>query len=360
MEKPIRIKDIAEKAGVSTGTVDRVLHNRGSVSAKARKKVMKALDELNYKRNIIASTLAYNRVFKIAAILPSADKDPFWEQPKEGIKLAMEAVQHYSIVCQFYHFSSAKHFKQIAQTVLEDQPDAILYAPEFSKEGNAFLETCKQLHIPYVLINTNITRSDENLLAYIGQDSYQSGRLAGRLLCEKIAPTDRLVIINLEKKAHNATHLINKENGFRDYLDQNSFSSDTIIKIDFEDYDKPKKLFKLLQDKLTQHPNIAGIFVTNSRAYKVAEFLQRNSNKNIELVGFDLVKDNISYLKEGYISYLINQNPFKQGYLGILNIFNHLILKKSVESKQYLPLDIVVPENIEYYRKEEISLQVVV
>ncbi|MBR4729869.1 MAG: LacI family DNA-binding transcriptional regulator, partial [Prevotella sp.] len=44
----IRIKDIAERAGVSVGTVDRVLHNRPNVSKVALEKVNKALEEMDY------------------------------------------------------------------------------------------------------------------------------------------------------------------------------------------------------------------------------------------------------------------------------------------------------------------------
>ena len=43
----IRIKDIAERAGVSVGTVDRVLHERPNVSPKALAKVKKALEEMD-------------------------------------------------------------------------------------------------------------------------------------------------------------------------------------------------------------------------------------------------------------------------------------------------------------------------
>ena len=60
------IKDIARMAGVSAGTVDRVLHNRGDVSPKSKAKVQKVLDEIHYqpmyllsvwplKRNILSS-----------------------------------------------------------------------------------------------------------------------------------------------------------------------------------------------------------------------------------------------------------------------------------------------------------------
>ena len=52
------IKEIAERAGVSIGTVDRVLHNRGMVSEKTREKIMKIVRELNYQPNQTAQGLA--------------------------------------------------------------------------------------------------------------------------------------------------------------------------------------------------------------------------------------------------------------------------------------------------------------
>ncbi|HNX12560.1 MAG TPA: LacI family DNA-binding transcriptional regulator, partial [Paludibacteraceae bacterium] len=42
----VRIKDIAVLAGVSEGTVDRVLHNRGEVSKKSKEAVEKVLKEI--------------------------------------------------------------------------------------------------------------------------------------------------------------------------------------------------------------------------------------------------------------------------------------------------------------------------
>ena len=47
-KKKIRIKDIAQLANVSVGTVDRVLHNRGNVNEEKWEKVMKIINELSY------------------------------------------------------------------------------------------------------------------------------------------------------------------------------------------------------------------------------------------------------------------------------------------------------------------------
>jgi LacI family transcriptional regulator len=48
----IRIKDIAEKAGVSIGTVDRVLHNRGDVRSETREKILQIVKEMGYTPNL--------------------------------------------------------------------------------------------------------------------------------------------------------------------------------------------------------------------------------------------------------------------------------------------------------------------
>jgi len=49
-----RIKDIAEKAGCSIGTVDRVIHNRGRVAKPVRDRILEIIRELNYKPNVNA------------------------------------------------------------------------------------------------------------------------------------------------------------------------------------------------------------------------------------------------------------------------------------------------------------------
>ena len=66
--KTYRIKDIASMAGVSAGTVDRVLHNRGRVSEEALKKVKKALKKIDYQPNLIARSLASKKICRIMEI----------------------------------------------------------------------------------------------------------------------------------------------------------------------------------------------------------------------------------------------------------------------------------------------------
>ncbi len=70
MQKKVRIIDIAKMAGVSKGTVDRVLHNRGNVSEKARVAIEKVLEKVNYKPNIHVSAISLKRSYKIVVTTP--------------------------------------------------------------------------------------------------------------------------------------------------------------------------------------------------------------------------------------------------------------------------------------------------
>ena len=61
MAKQVKIKDIARMAGVSAGTVDRILHNRGNVSPKSREAVERILAQLDYKFNIHTSAVSFRK-----------------------------------------------------------------------------------------------------------------------------------------------------------------------------------------------------------------------------------------------------------------------------------------------------------
>ena len=361
MKKRIRIKDIAEKAGVSTGTVDRVIHKRGNVSKKAKEKVMKVLEELNYEPNIIASMLAYNRVFKIATLLPNHETDLYWAQPKLGIQKALKAVEHYGVQQEVHSFGlfNQQDFVDKMEQILKDPPDAILLAPIFLQESIQMMQACEEKKIPVVLVNTNI--KEGKALSYVGQDSYQSGVLAGKLLNFGLDSGDAAMVLNLGDEPANARHMVDKERGFRDFFNSKSVKNINIIKGSFSNYMHKPSLKKFLVNQFKKASgSLKGIFVMNSRAFMVIDILEKEMLEDVKIVGFDLIEPNLKYLRSDRIHFLINQNPIRQGSLGFMNLVNYLLFKKEGGRDQYLPLDIVVTENVEYYLKREQEFQVLV
>ncbi len=355
MSNRIRIKDIAEKAGVSKGTVDRVLHNRGNVSPIARKKVVAAMEELAYEPNVIASALASNRVWNIAVLIPDSTKDPFWEQPLSGIRRAEKALRDYGVKLEIYQFRDADpvHFNSCGKQILSKGYDALLISPSFSKEGIDLINKCEEQELPYIQINTLFERKSEFCLAYIGQDSYASGKLAAKLLNFGIGENATTLILHLEKEVYNAQHLMDKEEGFKKFFENNLEKKNQIVTSSFGDVFNIKALEHHLRKELDKHPGIKGIFVTSSKLFHIVPLLKKLKRKDIKLVGFDLIQNNLDHLYKESIHFLINQNPHKQGFMGIMNLFNFLVLKKEIKKIQFLPLDVVMRENVQYYLEEK-------
>ena len=77
----------------------------------------------------------------------------------------------------------------------------------------------------------------------------------------------------------------------------------------------------------------------------INEYQQKN---NVILVGYDLIDENINYLKNDTIDYLISQNPIEQGYSSIVKIFQSVILNHKIEKITYFPIDIIIKENVMY------------
>ena len=349
MQKKVTIKDIALKAGLSVGTVDRVLHKRGYVSDTARETVEKALTEMGYEPNLMASTLAYNRIIRFVALTPDPAADPYWEQPYNGIRQAAETLRHYNVQIEMVLFNlfEAPDFVAKANSILANPPDGLVFPPLLLKEGEWLLGQCAAAGIP--VVNFNTQTEQQKPLSYIGQDSYQSGILAARLLDFALHEKETVMVLNLDKAITNARHIQEKERGFRQYFSALEKNDIQVVKYDFENFENQPALKQFLKEKFQEHPQLAGIFITNSRVHQLVHALPHRKHRHLRIVGFDLIAPNIALLAAGKVHFIINQNSVEQGYRSAVTLFNHLLKKENPDAEQYLPLDIVVAENVQYY-----------
>lgn len=347
--KNVRIKDIAELAGVSVGTVDRVLHNRGRVSEEALKKVLAVLDQIDYKPNLIARTLGSNKTYKIAALIPNPDQDPYWASSKSGITQAEAEWLRYGIKVQSYFFNlyDKNSFADTARKVKEDGPDGILVAPIFYHEILPFFDQFKADGIPYVLFNTNIPESTP--LSFIGQNLRQSGKLGAELMHFLLDEKKGVVgIFHVNEDLGNSVHLAEKEKGFREYFlerNQTGYRVQTYNLSSTGESTVDDQVSPLLDD-----PELKGIFVSTSKSTSlIASFIEKHKRNDIKLIGYDMLEENIQFMKRDIIHFLIHQNPKRQAFLGINHLVGHLILHKSAPENDLLPLEIISKENLESY-----------
>ena len=338
-----RIKDIAAMAGVSHGTVDRVIHDRGEVSETTKKRIQNIIEDLNYEPDLSARILASRKTYRLAVCIPDPRQDSsFWQSPILGIDKASNEIKHLGVIHRKFLFNQLDRasFKTCISRIIEYQPDGVILAPLFSGEADRLMKYCDTHQIPYVFINSRL--EGNNNLTYIGQDDYQSGKVAGRLMHNCLSPEEELLIVHLAKSTDTYPHLVNRQKGL-----ESCFTHKSKVHLLHIKSNQTPAIHRQLTTYLKQYPRIKGIFVTNSKAFKIARYLEQ-TRLPFYLIGYDLTEENLSHLEKDTITYLISQSPFDQGYMSIKSLLNALVLNQPIEKEYILPIEIIIKENMNH------------
>ncbi len=345
----LRIKDIATLAGVSAGTVDRVIHNRGQVTAANREKIGKIIEELNYKPNLIARSLALKKSYQFVTLLPEYTNDnEYWEAPNKGIQKAWKEIMDYNISVKSLYFNQfdINSFILKYNELLQLSPDAVLLSPVFKSETISLTTKLNERQIPYCFIDSNI--DGLNNITYFGQHSYHSGYLAAKLLCMNVLEKSTIAVINGARESE-MNQITNREAGFLAFFESNNLKTQyQFVNVNYELGNAGDRL-KQFEHLFNSTNKVAAAIVFNSRVHEIANYIENKQLANIKLIGYDLLPKNAEYLRNGVVAFLIAQRPEEQGYRGIMSLFNHLILKKETAKVQYVPIDILTSENLDYY-----------
>lgn len=181
-------------SGVSAGTVDRVLHNRGDVSVSSREKVQKVLDEIDYHPNMFAIGLAAKKHYHIVCIIPYYIEHDYWYAVVAGIDRAAQELRPFNVGVSYLYYRHAdkSSYKEAYAVLREENADAVLVAPNFREETIKLTAYLEEADIPYAFIDFNIEQT--HALCYIGQDSKTSGYIAAKILMRSYEKGQELVL----------------------------------------------------------------------------------------------------------------------------------------------------------------------
>lgn len=314
-----------------------------------KNKILQIVKELDYQPNILASTLASKKSALFATLFPEPPSpDGYWTKPAIGVKKRITELRQYGVQVQPFTFSQSEpqSFVESAQKVLELQPDGVIFAPFFKKESGIFINKLKELQIPFVFIDSEIKNAGH--LGYIGQNSYQSGLVSGKLL-DLILPEGNVLIIHFAKEMDNQNHLVQREKGFYDWYSKNKRDIHQLFTTEVPDTENEKWMEPVAE--IIQKKNIKGVFVTNSKVFYVGRLIEKFGLYDLKVIGHDLLKENIEYLKKDIVHFLICQRPEEQGYNAINKLFRHVVQKRIIATENYTSIDIVTKENVDYYKE---------
>ncbi len=311
------IKEIAELAGVSRGTVDRVLNNRGSVNDATAEKILEIAKALDYRPNRAGIVLAAQKKrLKLGVILFSAG-NPFFEDVLKGVTEKAEELSAYncSIVVKQVHFNIEEQLAAIDELTAEE--------------------------VNVVTFNPDIEGSRR--IAYVGSHYTHSGETAAGLMHLMTFGKVRLGIIS---GSHDILCHTERIAGFKKAV-QERYSNIQIVET-IENHDDEIESYEKTTALLTAHPDINALFFAAGGVYGGCRaVLSMGLQDKIRILAFDKVPSTKVLVEEGVIAATICQQPKIQGTKPLDILFAFLTAGEIPEKEHhYVAIDIRIKENI--------------
>lgn len=336
----VTIKKIAELSGVSRGTVDRVLNNRGKVKAEKAELIREIAKQLNYRPNKAALGLAAKKVgYKFSVILTSKG-NPFFKDVIEGITSAHEGLGDYGVDLELIELKGYQPEKQIrAIQQAAENSHLIMLNPIDNPEVAACLREVQEKGVKVLHLNTDIP--DNPKLCYVGSDYMASGRTAAGLM-GLILNAEQANILIVSGSQNIRGHRQRFE-GFQEVIQQKY--PDLRISEVLESMDDDKLAYEMSKRALSEGDYDA-IYILAAGTKGVCRAVEElGLSGKICIVCSDLTDSSQSAMQSGIIQAAICQGPYSQGYDAIRLAFAHLAFGDQCENEYIKPNDIKIAEN---------------
>ena len=348
MQKDANVFDVASLAGVSRGTVDRVVYGRGRVSEQTAAKVREAIRQLDYRPNPRASSLARKKVCRIAYIIPRSRKGEYWDLIDQGFSMDRDMLSRYNIELHpfYYDINDEDSFRLCCRKALECEPNGVI-TNEAPKE--ALLELVSALerkNIPLSFIDTKYDDIDYAL--YCGIDAYKSGEL-GAFLLTNHQNVGSVVIIGIKRQNKTIDASATRRQGVADYL-LSHFKGCEIFNIEISG-ESSRDTDDVLDSFTADHPGVKHFICPNSRVHLIARWLQKNPDPARVVVGYDDLDLNLQALKTGAADFLVTRKVPEQSGALLMDFAECIIHgEKPLKRNRFVHMDILHRMNLDDYR----------
>lgn len=335
------ITTIAEQAGVSTATVDRVLNNRPGVRPATVQLVKQTAAALNYYAGDDVMPITINKPFKALFLLPSG-MNRYLNMLSDHANTAHERLDRYNIHCRSKHVDGFNP-EELAETLIKEGKnyDGIAF---MALEHPLVREATNQLAEQGVHTITLISDlSSSARKAYIGLDNRAAGRTAGLLMGRLIAKRKGKVALIAGSRYYRGHE--EREMGFQHILEE-KFPALEIIGLR-EGHDDAQSNYKQTIELLNRHHDLIGIYSIGGAPEGIAHAIKESNRQNdIILIGHGLTPDTRFLLIDGTLDVLLNQN-LHQTIVNTVRIFANIRDGRSITAGiEPIHINIILSENL--------------
>jgi len=346
----VTIIDVARLAGVSKGTVDRVLHNRGEVSAKSAEKVREAIAALDFHPNVHASFLSSRKPRVIACLTPFYKKGEFWEKVHDGLVEGGLAAAEDNVCLKFFFYNQydLENFNLAAEELLKSRPDGVILPTLFKDATFEFVGRLSAAGIPYVFVDTKV-EDDSGYLAFIGMPRRDSGALCAALLTEQVKEVKDILIVRIKRDSEGRSDpTARRREGFLNYIKEH-FPEAEIFNV-FIDPSDDASIRSEMTRFFSEHAQTRFVVMFNSRLHLLRQILADFPLEERRVIGFDDLPENLAMLKSGLASIIIAQHIEVQCKKAVEILSNYILTQKLPSlPDNYTHIDILTKYNIENY-----------
>jgi len=341
----VTLKLIAQRAGTSIGTVDRALKDREGVRRSTKERVLEVARELGYIPSPFSNALRRMGSIRLAMIYPEFPA-PFYAPMTAGITDAVNDLRDFGVEAVSIRFSLQR--QDLEESVLETldlseyQGIAINSAgPRIARQINRITES----GIPVITFNTDAANSTRRF--FVGNDSFQSGRMGAALLGRFLGGQGAVTVLG---NFAQAMPFSERFGGFCETI-HDEFPQLTLYPC-AECCAEQKLASQSLLTLLSSVPQVRGVFCTGyTSTIGAITALKQLNRKDIVVIGYDTSDELLSALRDGWCDALLYQDPYRQGYSAVQTLAQYVLDGKVPDlRKTSILTNIVLPQNADSYK----------
>ena len=334
----VTIQQIAQAAGVSRGTVDRVLHNRGRVKPELEEKIRNIATELGYfEKKHRAAPRIKPQSLCIGVIITTIET-PTMQIVAEGARAAQEKLCALGVTVHIRSLQRIEPKEQIAciDELLALGINALAISPSSDQGVCDYLASLAEGGLPIVTFNGDLPGCGR--LCYVGMDNERGGRVAAGLMNLMLPDGGKVLPIT----AH-LTHYAHKQRytSFNTEIEENCPNLQLLPLQSC--FNRDDYAYEIILHAVEEHPDLRGVYVAANGTRGVCDAIAHlGLTGRLRVIGFDLNEENREDLRRGRIDAIIEQDPFAQGYRPLLLLYDHTVNGLPIPEYAYTDLAIQI------------------
>ena len=303
MTRRIGIADIAQLAGVSPATVDRVIHGRDGVSPKSAARVMSAIDELGYGKLPIHLQKSFLSHYRFGFLLPQTATE-FVQDLEAQIRRIAEEQNNRKIDVEIVYadVSSERSMTRAIQDLGTRRLDAVAMFALDTAGVKSAMDRLVHSGTPVCTIVSDVPHSHR--FAFIGQDNVVAGRTAGRLMGMQARGPGRVVIVT---GSHSIRDQSARVFGFCEVL-KDRFPTLVVSEV-FEGASDTERNQEFLTELLNSGPKLAGLYCAcGGRGGLISALRAVDPQRRPVTIFHELTQTSQAVLAEGLVDAVIHQS----------------------------------------------------